>query len=625
MKKQLFFLFFFIAQLIYSQKIIYSTLPISDVLKENANNVVLNHETEVSIISQKLMRIKEYKVTRVFNKTGLDAIDAYQNYDKSTKIKWLDATIYNTFGKEIKNFKQSDFKDVSVADGFSVFTDNRLLYLDYTPTEYPFTIIYYSEVETQNTAFIPSWNPIDDPYESILKAAYTISYPQSLGFKYKQMNFDGMELVKKEEENKITFSIENLAALKIEDYSPSFRNMIPTVLFGLDKFSLEGVEGTAKSWNDFGIWVYTNLLADTEEISEDTKTRIKNLVGTETDAVKKAKIVYKYVQDKTRYVSVQLGIGGWKPMLAKDVDRLGYGDCKALSNYTRVLLKSVGVDSYYTIIYGDEKKKNLKEDFVSMQGNHVVLALPINDKLCFLECTSQVKPFGFEGDFTDDRYALIVSPNKGEIVRTNELNDKLNSQISKGNYTIDDDGNLTGAIQIKSKGIQYDNIYMIDKKSKEDVDDYYKFHFSWINNLKMSKIKFQNDPEKIEFTEDLQINALSYGNKSGNDMIIPINVFNQSSNIPQRYRNRKNPIEIERGFYDEDEIEINLPQGFTLSAKSENLVIDEKFGTYKIELTIVNSNKLILKRSLLINKGFYEKTEYENFRKFKEQIAKADN
>ena len=110
-----------------------------------------------------------------------------------------------------------------------------------------------------------------------------------------------------------------------------------------------------------------------------------------------------------------------------------------------------------------------------------------------------------------------------------------------------------------------------------------------------------------------------------NDVLSTLSLFNQSITIPQRYRNRKNPIEIERGYYDEDEIEINLPQGFTVAVKSENLVIDEKFGSYQMELIVVNPNKLIYKRSLLIKKGLYEKTEYENFRKFNEKIAKADN
>ncbi len=55
------------------------------------------------------------------------------------------------------------------------------------------------------------------------------------------------------------------------------------------------------------------------------------------------------MQDKTRYISVQIGIGGWKPMLADDVNKLGYGDCKGLTNYTKALLEAVDVPSYYTL------------------------------------------------------------------------------------------------------------------------------------------------------------------------------------------------------------------------------------------------------------------------------------
>ena len=209
--------------------------------------------------------------------------------------------------------------------------------------------------------------------------------------------------------------------------------------------------------------------------------------------------------------------------------------------------------------------------------------------------------------------------------KTDEFNEKKSSQISKGNYSIDLDGNISGKVIIKSDGIQYDNIYMLEKKSKEGIDEYYKNHFYWINNLKMNKIKFNNNNESVEFIEDLQISALGYGKSNAGIMMVPINVFNQNASIPQRYRNRKNPFEISRGYYDEDEIEVTIPEGFKLEVKPENLELKDKFGTYKMELAVLSPNKLLYKRSFLANKGYYEKEEYENYRKFREQIAKADN
>jgi len=625
MKSKICIIFIWLAINTLNSQNAYTSLLIPDNLKENANSIVRYQLIDINIASQKSMTVKKKKVVTVLNKRGQNNVDAIEFYDKSNKVIAIEATIYNAFGKEIKKIKRKDFIDQSVADGFSIYSDDRRIFMDYTPIEYPYTVVFESESQTSNTAFIFPWNPIDDVFESLEKSEFKISYPSNLGFKYKEMNFENKVINKTENSNFLSYSVENLFAEKPEDYSPSFQKIFPSVFFSLEKFNLEGVEGTAKNWEDFGKWMYSNLLNDTEEISEETKSKMKDLVGNETDILKKAKLIYQYVQDKTRYVSIQLGIGGWKPMLAKDVDRLGYGDCKALSNYTRVLLKAVDVESYYTVIYGDNSVRSLNKDFVSMQGNHVVLALPVNNKLCFLECTSQVKPFGFEGDFTDDRYALIVSPNKGEIVKTNEYNEKLSSQILKGNYSINENGDLSAAIVAKSKGIQYDDRYLIEKGSKEEIDEHYKSVFSWINNLKMEKIKFKNDKDVIEFTEDLQMNAIGYGSKNGNSIMLPINAFNQSTNIPQRYRNRKNPVEVSRGYYDEDEVEINLPNGFVLEAKPDNVVLDEKFGTYKMELIIVNPSKLIYKRSFLLKKGSYDKSEYDNYRKFREQIAKIDN
>ncbi len=625
--KNLFYVLFLLFAFHFSsaQNSNYSTLLIPENLKETANSVVRNQSIIITISSQKSMTTKTLKVVTVLNKYGLNNIDAVEYYDKSSKVKSIEVTIYNSFGKEIKKIKRKDFIDQSVANGFTIYSDDRKLFLDYTPTEYPFTAVYESETETSNTAFIRPWYPIDDAFESVEKSSYTINCLTNLGFKYKENNFENRTIKKTETDNSILFSVENLLAEKPEDNSPSFQKIVPYVLFGLEKFNLEGVEGSAKTWKDFGEWMYTSLLKDTEELSDETKNKIKLLVANETDEIKKAQIIYQYVQDKTRYVSIQLGIGGWKPMLAKDVDKLGYGDCKALSNYTRVLLKSVGIESFYTIIYGDNSKRGIDENFVSMQGNHAILTIQNNNKNYFLECTSQIKPFGFEGDFTDDRNALLIKPDRGEIIKTSELNNKTNSQISKGNYTLSSDGTITCAVQIKSKGIQYDNVYEIEGKSNEIIDNHYKTHFNWINNLKLEKSKFLNNKQTVEFVEEISFSAVNYASDNGGMILFPINVFNQSNTIPQRYRNRKNPFEVNRGFFDEEEIEINLPLDYVINAKPDATSIDEKFGTYKTEIIILTENKILYKRSFLLKNGIYDKTEYENYRKFREQIAKADN
>lgn len=437
----------------------YSSATISPELKENADAVIRLRQRDVTISSRKSMTVITKNVVTIFNEKGISHAGAFEYFDNSTRIKSIEAVIFNAYGKEIKKMKRKDFLENSVSQG-SIISDGKVLYLDYTPTEYPFTIVFQSETESSNTAFIPAWEAIDRPYESIEKSIVTVSSIPNLGFKYKEFNVSGNQsVVKQEKQNGVSFTATNLAAVKKEEYSPNMTSFIPQVLFGIEIFNLEGIEGNASTWKDFGSWIYASLLTGTDEISPETQAKIKALVGTEKDPIKVAKIVYQYVQNKTRYISIQLGIGGWKPMLAKDVDRLGYGDCKALTNYTRALLKVVGIPSYYTIIYGDSQRRDLHEDFVSMQGNHAILGLPVNDKMYWLECTDQTSPFAFQGYFTDNRLALIVKPDGGEIVRTHEYVPKENTQITKGSFLIDETGTISGSVSIKSKGTQYGNKY----------------------------------------------------------------------------------------------------------------------------------------------------------------------
>lgn len=623
---RLLYIIFFASVYCQAQKTDYAISQVPDSLKAGANAVVRLDQTDIVILSQKKMKIHTKRVVSVLNEKGQHAIDANENYDKTLSINHIEAIVYDGSGKEIKRFRKTDFKDQTATDGGTMFSDNRVLYLDYTPTQYPFTVAYQSEVTTSNTAFIPHWMPVTDYYVSVQQSIFNATYPDNLGFRKKETNFRKFKIEKTADTaTNLSYQAINIPAQKPELYSPSLTRIFPRLMLGLDWFNLEGVDGNAKTWKEFGKWYSEALLSGTTEIPDDTKAKIKALVGDEKDPIKKARIVYKFVQERSRYVSIQVGIGGFRPMPAKDVDRLGYGDCKALSNYTKALLEVVGVPSYNTILYGDRNKRDIDRDFVSVQGNHMILSVPDGNHYIWLECTSQDAPFGYHANFTDDREVLVVKPDGGEIVRTELYPDKKNTQISKGYYAVAENGTLSGKIIIVSEGTQYSQKAQVEKMLPDEKEAYYKDYWANINNLKINKTAFSNDKEKISFSENLEIEAAGYGAQTGNIMMFALNAFNQSATVLPRYRTRNNPIEIERGFLDQDEIEITLPENYIIDARPNDLEIKDKFGEYKTELTLLNENKLRYRRTFLLNKGQYEKTDYENYRKFREQIAKADN
>jgi hypothetical protein len=617
----------FISLSAFSQSKDLSVASIPAELQQNANAVVRSASTGIAITSQRSMTITTSRIVTVLNEEGLEHLNAFEHYSPRVKVRRIEATVYDAHGREIKRFKKKDFKDQSVSDGMSLFDHNRILFLSYTPTTYPFTLEFQSEIESSNTAFIPRWSPIDDYYVSTQYASLTITYAEGLGFRYKEVNLNGNNKISKTESpGKLQFEAGLLRGYKQEDYSPDFDKFAPVVIAAVDQFNLEGVDGYATSWEEFGKWYHDSLLTGTDEIPSETKAKVLALVGNEKDPVKIARIIYKYVQDKTRYVSVQVGIGGFKPMLAKDVDKLGYGDCKALSNYTRALLNIAGVPSYYTIVYAGRRKRDLMEDFVSVQGNHVILAIPDGDNLIWLECTSQTSPFGFQGTFTDDRNVLLITPEGGKLLRSSIYPDDQNRQVTTGQYTISDDGNMKGVIEIKSTGSQYDRSYDRERLTAEDRDKYYKERFANLNNLKLTKIDFDHDRINLNFTEKLQLTAAGYASKSGGQLIFPINAFNGTFGAPKRYRNRENGFNISRGFYDQDEIIVIIPEGYIIEALPQNVEYNSKYGEYKTTyITNPNDNTLTYKRSMLLKNGTYDSGDYEEYRLFLEKTARNDN
>lgn len=600
----------------------YSIATLSDSLKQNANAVVRLDQTQVTISSQREMRVTYKRVVAVLNENGLSAIRGFEDYNKRKSIKDIHAVVYDAAGHEIKKIRRKDFRDVSTSGGNTFYSDDRVLYLDYTPVQYPFTMVYESEIQTSNTAFISAWTPVDDFFTAVEKSVFEITYPAALGLKKKEFNFAGFPITKSETSTQMVYTATSIPAQKPEPVCPAYGNLMPRVIFGLEHFNLEGVDGSAKTWEDFGKWYSQKILAGTQDLSEATLQKIRAMVGSETDPIKKARIIYDYVQQKSRYVAIMVGIGGWKPMPAQDVDRLGYGDCKALTNYTKALLDAVDVPSYYTIIYGDRNIRSIESDFVSMQGNHVILTIPNGDDNVWLECTSQDTPFGYQALFTDDRNALVIRPDGAQIVKTKRYPDVGNTQSSKGKYVISETGRFSGTIQMVTQGSQYR--YELQSKPPTAREAYYKSYWSNINNLKIVQANFNNDKQNIAFTENLELQAENYGNLSGGRMMFAVNAFNQIGAV-KRIRNRKYPFEVARGSYDVDEISIALPKGFAIEALPKDVSISCKYGEYQTKLVQSNDTEYLYKRTLLLKKGLYPSGEYDDFRQFMEQVSRNDN
>jgi len=622
MKNTLLLLSFFLTLISNAQER-YAVVNLTAELTEKSNSVILQQDIRVTIDDYDDMTISEDKIITILNEKGMSALDAYAFYNKSTKIRNLEVTIYDALGSEIKTFKERDFMDVSAVGSVSLYTDDRVKYLEYTPASYPVTIHFEKEIKTSNTAFIKSFTPYVDYYQSIKSSTFQIENKSEIVLRSSENGFMEEVSIENDNPNLLTYSVSNLPSVSREVYSPSFETFTPKVMFALQTFELAGERGEVSNWKELGLWQHENLLKGLDQLPESTISKIKLLTQNLETTKEKAKAIYEYVQNNTRYISVQIGLGGWKPISAEEVDDKKYGDCKGLTNYTKALLNLVDIESNYCVVYSGSEIQDISEDFTSMQGDHVILNIPQeNEEDIWLECTSQDVPFNFLGTFTDDRKVLAVKPSGGEILRTPAYTEIDNYQKTTAEINIIEKA-ITADVKIKTRGTQYNNRYSLGGENNKNINSHYLSYWDNLKEMTLISHEFLNNKEDVTFFEKIKLKADNYVKIYGNDVILDVNPFNKFQvNLPN-YKVRETPFNVSRGFVDEDEFTFNL-ENLTVDTELKDISLDSEFGSYRLSFEL-KDNTLIVKRYFKLNTNNYQKSDYEKFVELFPQISKYDN
>ena len=569
----------------------------------------------------------KYAVT-VINKNGDREASLHLSYDKYNQIKSVKGIIYDEFGKPVSKIAERDFDDRNSVDGFSLFLDDRYKYYRPAITTYPYTIVYDYELYAKQTLFLPDWNPNEHLSTgiSVEHSSYTLTCKPDFNIRYKELNYTG-KVTTSEAPGLKTYAweIKNLKAVRDEPYSPIDDKLFPSVKIAPGKFSYAGISGSFTNWQEYGKFIYDKLLKNRQQLTPETISYIQNLTKNVPDPKLKAKKIYEYMQQKTRYVSVQIGIGGYQPFTAMEVDQSSYGDCKALVNYTQSLLSVAGVESYYVLNMAGSTKQSALPDFASMnQFNHVILCLPFKNDTTWIDCTSKENPFGYLGDFTDDRLVVACTPAGGILMHTPKYPAETNKQIRVASFKLDADGRLSGDMKTEFRGTQYDNRYrLIDETFTErvkKVKEIYPVENLDIIAYSLTQAK-TTDPVT---TETIKLQARDYVAQNGGRFFFLPNTGSRYIKPLKNVMNRTNDVYINRGYLDVDEITYNLPDGFEIKTQPLSVIIEQPFGKYTASCYIAN-HKLIYKRSLQINNGTYDKDKYSDLVDFYQAVYDADN
>ncbi len=524
----------------------------------------------------------------------------------------------------IKKLKKSDIIDRSLGTG-NLFDDTRLQIADLQHGQYPYTVEFEVELKFNYLFHIPAYHVVTQEKMSVQNASFSLIYPPALAPRFKEFNITVApeKAESSTETNVFKWTFKNVEAMKGEPFGLPLHETVPHIIFAPTTFEYEGYAGKMDSWNNLGMWI-NSLNKGRDILDEVTKTKIKGLVAGAATKEEKVKILYEYMQSKTRYVSIQLGIGGYQPFEASLVDKTGYGDCKALSNYMVSMLKAVDIDANYTLVWAGSSLNPLQQDFPSSQFNHAIVAVPNDKDTLWLECTSQTNPFGYMGNHTGNRYALMILEDGAKVVKTPVYDSKVNLQSRDADVYIDLGGQGTAEITTAYSGLQYENN---DLDQVLNIKDELK---KWINNntdipsFDLSNFSYENKKDKIPTaTVKIALVIPQLAPVSGKRIFLTPNLMNRLTFIPEANTNRKTPIFVKTGFTDVDVVRYHIPEQIYPEFVPEPIHIESIFGVYDAEY-VMEQGLMVYKRKLTMKDGQFAPEHYQNLRNFYQDIKKAD-
>lgn len=591
---------------------------IPDSLKRGACSVVRDYSVEFVQKSATGGEAQFRKTVTVLNAEGLEGATFIHVDGHFSKLKKFKGGISNSQGKQVVKLRRSDLKESTLSSGLT--SDSHTYYYECPPYSYPFSVTYEWTCDYSNGMLVyPDFYPQISYNQSVQNASYRLSVPGNVDVIYRSNRIGKTPEVTRHGEYK-TYAWTGISLTASHPaYNGDARSVVGYIESEPTVFECDGYEGRQDTWQNFGIWK-NKLLQGRDNLPEDEKQKIIAMTRDAASPVEKIRILYDYLARNTRYVSIQLGIGGWQPIDAATVCRTKFGDCKGLTNYMKAMLAVAGIPSVYTCISVEEKRLCPHLPGVH-QLDHAILCVPLPADTLWLECTNAYLPFGYVHSDIAGHDAMLVDDNGGRLVRLPDYPDSCHRQSFHTRMQLDAQGNMTGVMTHRNAMRYYEKtlslLSMNEKQRVRELGGMLQGNPPRISSVHVTERKDSVPQLTCRFAVMGQC-----GTVNGNRMFLTVNPYRRRPSVSP-VASHAYPLYLTEGSLLTDTLEVLLPAGYVPERIPKPVSLTQPFGTFVSNVT-VRDGRLLVCQSMLVRKGTYPREMHALWNEFLNQAGKAD-
>ena len=599
--------------------------------------VVLVKQTTRTVVADGVLRTTVRKAVRILTRKGRrEAVASVRYRTDSGKVRSLQAWLIRPRGEVKKYGKKETLDMAAVAD--DVYNEVRVRVISASSDSEPGAVFGW-EAQTEDRSIFTQFEWQFQGELPTLNSRFRLSLPK--GWRAESLTFHHDPIEPQVSGSTYTWQLVNLPYRETEEAGPSVSALVPRL--AVSYFPPDGARGagpTFSEWTDVSRWLTGLNDSQTSATPELTAKAQELTAGTATE-FEKIEALGRYAQD-INYISIQTGVGrggGYRPHQAAEVFQKSYGDCKDKANLMRMMLKTIGIESYPVAIYAGDRSY-VRPDWASpQQFNHAIIAVRVSDetdapavtavdghgRLLFFDPTDEYTPVGHLPDHEQDSHALLVAGDSGSLVRMPSTEPAANRLERNVKAKLLADGAISVAVREEAWGQSATHNRRLLKELTQP--EYRKLIERWISRgapgAKVSTVEGRDEADG-RFTLGVDFLAERYGQSMRGQLIIfkPA-VVSRRDALFFSEEAREHPVMLDSRAYAET-VSVELPIGFAIDEKPDDIEIEEPFGVFRASWK-AEENRVVFERSLELQTAVIPPEEYEQVRTFFNYVNGAAN
>jgi hypothetical protein len=613
-----------------------------------ANAVYLLDEGEFSV--EEHFIFTHHVIIKILNEAGLRYADIEIPFDEFNGV-------YNIRGRTILNdgtvmeLDTSTIHEKSYFPEFILFADSKAKVFSMPAVEVG-TVIEYTYSVVHNSPFAPTWTIQRD--EPVLLSRITVDVPEFLRYNYMIGARKGVTVEKDISHptlrTRAIFTAKNVPPINPELFMPPNAEITSKVYFSLA--ALTTIFGTASiegdSWEILGKNYYR---ASKEKVKSDktVSAKVKEIEEQCKGDMEIIQSLYGFVQNKIRYVAIEIERGRFLPHEPKDVFSNRYGDCKDKAFLLIVMLKEAGINAIPVLTRTTNSGTVISKFVSGQQFNHMVVGVPaehfperedynvtviegdkeytISDDYILLDPTSQSTPCGAVPWYLEDTKALLVQEDGGALVTVPRSDQKDNRRVREIGVKIEDDGTIQCSVACTRTGqeanmcramLQHlgenEKKEWLQKKLLQDC------HGAILKDFSLSGLFELSEP----LTMDYSFYIPNYAQiQNASISLNPSILRNKMVDVFSR-KTREHAVAFDYPMTLIDIYKIQLPKGSKLKTELEPFTRTATFGHFTFTYFEDGAN-LVINKQLSIKDTRISLDDYNYMRGFFQEILVAEN